>query len=60
MQLVYLDIGRTDQPLTAKLPGNATVKRGETLMLDADGGDLHIFDSGGSSFVAHQPAVKAA
>ena len=44
MQLVYVDIGRTDQPLTAKLPGNATIKRGDVLRLDADGGDLHIFD----------------
>ena len=60
VQLVYVDIGRTDQPLTAKLPGNATIKRGDVLRLDADGGDLHIFDGNGSSFVAHQPASKAA
>ncbi len=60
VQLVYVDIGRTDQPLTAKLPGNAQIKRGDILRLDADGGDLHIFDANGSSFVAHDPERKAA
>jgi ABC-type sugar transport system ATPase subunit len=60
VQLVYVDIGRADQPLTAKLPGNATIKRGDVLKLDADGADLHIFDSNGSSFLKHDPAAKAA
>jgi len=60
VQLVYVDIGRTDQQLTAKLPGNAQIKRGDVLRLDADPGDLHIFDSNGSSFVAHDPERKAA
>jgi multiple sugar transport system ATP-binding protein/alpha-glucoside transport system ATP-binding protein len=60
VQLVYVDIGRGDQPLTAKLPGNAQIKRGDVLKLDADPGDLHIFDSNGSSFVAHDPERKAA
>ncbi len=50
VQLVYVDIGRADQPLVAKLPGNATIKRGDTLRLDAAAGDLHIFDSQGLSF----------
>ncbi len=31
VQLVYVDIGRPDLPLVVKLPGNAEVKRGETL-----------------------------
>ncbi|WP_292229190.1 TOBE domain-containing protein, partial [Mesorhizobium sp.] len=30
VQLVYIDIGRADLPLVAKLPGNVEVKRGET------------------------------
>ena len=35
VQLVYVDIGRPDIPLVVKLPGNAEVKRGDTLRLDA-------------------------
>ena len=31
VQLVYVDIGRPDLPLVVKLPGNAEVKRGDTL-----------------------------
>src|SRR5919198_3293274 len=50
VQLVYVDIGRGDQPLVAKLPGNVTVKRGETVKLDAAASELHIFDSEGRSF----------
>ena len=60
VQLVYVNIGRADQPLTAKLPGNAKIARGEKLALNADGGDLHIFDSSGSSFVEHDPQAEAA
>jgi multiple sugar transport system ATP-binding protein/alpha-glucoside transport system ATP-binding protein len=50
VQLIYIDIGRPDQPLVAKLPGSVAVKRGETLKLDASAGDLHIFDEEGRSF----------
>jgi ABC-type sugar transport system ATPase subunit len=61
VQLVYLDIGRgIELPLIAKLPGNAPVERGATMRLDADAGDLHIFDASGSSFVKHTPEAKAA
>ncbi len=61
VQLVYLDIGRgIELPLIAKLPGNATVERNAVMKLDADPGDLHIFDANGSSFVSHAPQVKAA
>ena len=60
VQLVYLDIGRADQPITAKLPGNSTVKRGDTLKLDADASDLHIFDGDGTSFLRQNSEVKAA
>lgn len=60
VQLVYVDIGRKDQPLTVKLPGNAQIKRGDKLKLDADGSDLHIFDANGTSFLRHEAEVKAA
>ena len=50
VQLVYVDIGRgLEEPLIAKLPGNANVKRGTTIKLDANGEDLHIFNSDGRS-----------
>src|SRR5690349_9162833 len=39
VQLIYIDIGRADLPLVAKLPGNVEVKRGETLRLNAGAGD---------------------
>ncbi|MBX3597618.1 MAG: sn-glycerol-3-phosphate ABC transporter ATP-binding protein UgpC [Rhizobiaceae bacterium] len=61
VQLVYVDIGRgADKVLTAKLPGNAKVERGQQLRLDADAGDLHIFDANGSSFVPHETEARAA
>jgi ABC-type sugar transport system ATPase subunit len=60
VQLVYIDIGREGAPLTAKLPGNAEVKRGQTIKLDADPGDLHIFDTNGSSFRSQTQEAKAA
>ena len=59
VQLVYLDIGRADQPLVAKLPGNAG-RAGATLRLTADPGDLHIFDADGHSFARNLPAARAA
>ena len=52
VQLVYVDIGRADLPLVVKLPGNAEVKRGDTLRLDAAPSDLHIFDGEGHSFAS--------
>ncbi|PZV36638.1 ABC transporter ATP-binding protein [Mesorhizobium kowhaii] len=49
VQLVYVDIGRADLPLVTKLPGNLEVKRGATVRLNANPGDLHIFDADGCS-----------
>jgi multiple sugar transport system ATP-binding protein/alpha-glucoside transport system ATP-binding protein len=60
VQLVYIDIGRGDAPLTAKLPGNAQIKRGETIRLTANPADLHIFDSDGRSFARERIQAKAA
>jgi multiple sugar transport system ATP-binding protein/alpha-glucoside transport system ATP-binding protein len=50
VQLIYVDIGRRDQPLVAKLPGNADIGRNVTVRLAADPGSLHIFDAEGRSF----------
>ncbi|MER2535796.1 MAG: sn-glycerol-3-phosphate ABC transporter ATP-binding protein UgpC [Rhizobiaceae bacterium] len=59
--LVYLDIGREGQPLTAKLPGAAEVARGTVLRLTASPADLHIFNADGRSFAAPElPAAAAA
>jgi ABC-type sugar transport system ATPase subunit len=60
VQLIYIDIGRTDQPLVAKLPGNVAVNRGDVLKFDAAPGDLHIFDSEGRSFDNTLLMAKAA
>jgi multiple sugar transport system ATP-binding protein/alpha-glucoside transport system ATP-binding protein len=60
VQLIYVDVGRADQPLVAKLPGNAEVKRGTVLRLTADAGDLHIFDAEGRSFARERLAAQAA
>jgi ABC-type sugar transport system ATPase subunit len=60
VQLIYLDIGRSDEPLVTKLPGNAMVERGARLKLTADAGDLHIFDGNGHSFALMESAAKAA
>ncbi|MFI0847452.1 ABC transporter ATP-binding protein [Mesorhizobium sp. IMUNJ 23232] len=60
VQLVYLDIGRPNEPIVAKLPGNADIKRGSTLRLSADPGDLHIFDASGLSFARPRVEAKAA
>jgi alpha-glucoside transport system ATP-binding protein len=60
VQLVYIDIGRPTEPVTVKLPGNADVKRGSTMRLAADPGDLHIFDEKGLSFARPRIEAKAA
>ena len=59
VQMVYVDVGQGGEPLTAKLPGGADVKRGDKLRLDAKPQDLHIFDGDGRSF-AVEPAVAQA
>jgi multiple sugar transport system ATP-binding protein/alpha-glucoside transport system ATP-binding protein len=60
VQLVYVDIGPAQQPVVAKLPGNASVTRGGTMRLSADPGDLHIFDSNGLSYARPRVEAKAA
>ena len=60
VQLVYVDIGRGDQPLVAKLPGNVEVRRGAVLKLAANAEDLHIFDGEGRSFARADAVAEAA
>jgi ABC-type sugar transport system ATPase subunit len=60
VQLVYVDIGRADQPLVAKLPGNVEVKRGAKIRLAASPDELHIFDSEGHSFARRRQTAAAA
>ncbi|MGF7008492.1 ABC transporter ATP-binding protein [Aminobacter sp. BE322] len=59
VQLVYVDIGRGDQPLTAKLPGNVEIRRGTVIRLAASPDDLHIFDADGRSYDRRRTAVAA-
>ena len=40
--------------------GNVALKRGAVIRLEADPRDLHIFDADGRSFLAAEPAAKAA
>ena len=56
VQLLYVEIGRDGEPLVAKLPGNADIRRGAEVRLSASPGDLHIFDAEGRSF-ARERAV---
>ena len=59
VQLVYVDLGREGEPLVAKLPGSAVVKRGSTIQLAAEARNLHIFDGDGRSFARQRLAVAA-
>jgi multiple sugar transport system ATP-binding protein/alpha-glucoside transport system ATP-binding protein len=56
VQLVYVDIGASEQPLIAKLPGGLEVKRGALLRLTADPQNLYIFDKNDGRSLGHQGA----
>ncbi len=60
VQLIYLDLGHAGEPLVAKMPGNAEIRRGETIRLAAAPGDLHIFDASGTSYARARLEAKAA
>ena len=47
--LVYLDIGRTDEPFVAKLPGEIAIERGRTIGLTARPEAMRLFDEGGQA-----------
>ncbi len=60
VQLIYVDIGGSGQPLVAKLPGHTEIRRNAAVRLDADPRTLHIFDAAGRSFSRPQSAAQAA
>ncbi|MBX3567994.1 MAG: TOBE domain-containing protein, partial [Rhizobiaceae bacterium] len=60
VQLVYLDIGRANEPVVAKMPGFAEVKRGATMRFTAEPANLHIFDANGLSFLRPRIESQAA
>jgi multiple sugar transport system ATP-binding protein/alpha-glucoside transport system ATP-binding protein len=60
VQLVYVEIGRANEPLVAKLPGGAPVKRGAVMRFAAEPGNLHIFGEDGRSFARNGAAMAAA
>ncbi|SJZ69762.1 ABC transporter ATP-binding protein [Consotaella salsifontis] len=45
--LVYIDIGRGDEPLVAKLPGEVRLARDSTVSLSVDVSALRLFDGSG-------------
>ncbi|MEN3793014.1 sn-glycerol-3-phosphate ABC transporter ATP-binding protein UgpC [Fulvimarina sp. MAC3] len=47
--LLYVDIGASEEPLVAKLPGSVPVKRDETVALKARRKALHVFDENGDA-----------
>ena len=59
VQLAYIDIGRKDEPLVVKTPGNVTIERGATLQLTAEPRNLHIFDPDGRAYGREQPPIAA-
>jgi len=52
VQLVYVDTGREDIPLIAKLPRAMAIERGQRISLTADAGALHLFDENGKAVAA--------
>jgi multiple sugar transport system ATP-binding protein/alpha-glucoside transport system ATP-binding protein len=49
VQLAYVDIGRADHPLIAKLPGNQAVTRGASLRLTVNPANFYLFSQDGRS-----------
>ena len=58
VQLVYVEIGRQGEPLVAKMPGGAEVKRRSTIRLSAAAEDLHIFGADGRAFARARARVE--
>ncbi|MCQ0987902.1 ABC transporter ATP-binding protein [Jiella marina] len=56
--LIYVDIGRTDEPFVAKLPGEVSIKRGTKIALSAAPESMRLFDERGDAIRA--AARKAA
>ncbi|MBP0616181.1 ABC transporter ATP-binding protein [Jiella mangrovi] len=47
--LVYVDIGRTDDPFVAKLPGEVSIERGRRIGLTAKPEAMRLFDESGQA-----------
>ena len=47
--LVYVDIGRTDDPFVAKFPGEVSIARGTTIGLTAKSSAMRLFDASGQA-----------
>jgi ABC-type sugar transport system ATPase subunit len=56
--LVYLDTGH-GEPVIAKIEGDASVNRGETLSVTAPTDRLHVFDANGQAYPRIREAVAA-
>ncbi len=50
LTLVYVDCGRPDEPVIAKLDGNVRIDRGTEVRLAAPTHMLHVFDDTGAAF----------
>ena len=48
--LLYVNTGKEDQPIVAKLDGEVNVEKGATVGLTAPVGNLHVFDEKGMAF----------
>ncbi|WP_128290426.1 ABC transporter ATP-binding protein [Afifella aestuarii] len=57
--LVYVDIGRQDDPVVAKLAGEVAVERGKSVRLAAHAEDLQLFDANGRA-LRYEGLQKAA
>jgi len=56
--LAYLDIG-SGEPLLAKLDGSISLQRGQSVYLDADTDDLHVFGADGQAFARSRETLAA-
>ena len=54
--LLYVESGKGADPVIAKLPGIASVSRGDTVRLAADPTKLHLFDADGLSYRPNRSA----
>ena len=57
--LIYVDIGRDDDPFVAKLSGEVAIERGTTVGLSARPAALRLFDAEGNAFHGHVTAAAA-
>jgi len=52
--MIYVDCGDSENPVIAKLDGDANFERGQEVGLTAATGNLHVFDENGAAFVRTQ------